>query len=209
MKGIRELIKSPMQNWSKPLIILGGLGICLMLISSMWSDFSSDVSPLPEQGMLVSTSSSNEIISSTQNASVAGSEEEVLERRLESALQPIVGIGQVKVAISLDSGTRYEYATNLNTNQREVTERDDRGGVRSTVEKIQDQELVLMPNSQQSSSQLLLVQEIRPSIKGVLVVAEGAEDARVREELTRTVQIALDVPAHKIKVMPGEKREGR
>jgi len=158
--------------------------------------------------MLVSTSSSNEIISSTQNASGVGSEEEILERRLESALQSIVGIGQVKVAISLDSGTRYEYATNLNTNQREVTERDDRGGVRSTVEKIQDQELVLMPNSQQSSSQLLLVQEIRPSIKGVLVVAEGAEDARVREELTRTVQIVLDVPAHKIKVMPGEK-EGR
>ncbi|NLC07327.1 MAG: hypothetical protein GX755_05100 [Syntrophomonadaceae bacterium] len=208
MKEIRELIRSPMHNWSKPLIILGGLGICLMLISSMWSDYSSDVSPLPEQGMLVSTSSSNEIISSTQNASGVGSEEEILERRLESALQSIVGIGQVKVAISLDSGTRYEYATNLNTNQREVTERDDRGGVRSTVEKIQDQELVLMPNSQQSSSQLLLVQEIRPSIKGVLVVAEGAEDARVREELTRTVQIVLDVPAHKIKVMPGEK-EGR
>lgn len=40
-----------------------------------------------------------------------------------------------------------------------------------------------------------------PEIRGVIVVADGAKDPRLRYELSSAVQTALGIPAYKVKVI--------
>lgn len=188
----------------RPLLILGMVGVCLLLVSSWWSNKSSNVpSDSAQKGVAVSSSSLTGIVQPESVKSGGGSEEEVLEQRIGSILQQIAGVGEVKVSISLGSGTRYEYATNQKNDQRQIEERDERGGTRTTSEQTLDEQIVLLSGSAGSTSgQPLKVREIKPEIKGVLVVAEGARNAEIKEALTRTVQTVLNVPAYKIRVMP-------
>lgn len=42
-----------------------------------------------------------------------------------------------------------------------------------------------------------------PRVKGVVIVAEGANDADVRQAITEAVMVALDVPEYKVAVFAG------
>ena len=201
------MINFSAQNKVKALLILGAMGIVLIVASTWWSGSSSKGAlETGTQSGLVPTVSSNQVNNPPLDA--ANSEEETLERRVESVLKQIAGIGEVKVSISLAAGSERVYATNQKNNRREVTERDEQGGTRTTTENTEDEQLVLLQGNGQNPGQPLIVQEVNPEINGVLVVAEGAGDARVREELTRTVQIVLNVPSHKVMVMPKVKGGG-
>ena len=46
-----------------------------------------------------------------------------------------------------------------------------------------------------------VVKENKPEIKGVLILAEGADDSTVRSEITEAVSRVLEVPVHKISVL--------
>jgi stage III sporulation protein AG len=46
----------------------------------------------------------------------------------------------------------------------------------------------------------VVIKEILPEVKGVIVVAEGASNIEVRESLTRAVQVLSGVAVHKIQV---------
>lgn len=47
--------------------------------------------------------------------------------------------------------------------------------------------------------------EVNPKVRGVLVVADGAKNADVSANLKKAVCAVLDVPIHKVEVMPREK----
>lgn len=200
MKEIKELLDFSAQNKLKTLLVVGTLGIVLMVVSAWWSSSLSNSAENSGSGSSVTTLAQSQEVGLTPTAD--NSEAGVLENRLAAVLSQIDGIGQVKVSISLAAGTQKVFATNQKSNRRDITERDDRGGTRTTAENTEDEELVLLQSSGQNPGQPLLVQEVNPKISGVLVVAEGAGDARVREELTQTVQVVLNVSAHKIRVMP-------
>lgn len=48
----------------------------------------------------------------------------------------------------------------------------------------------------------LVVETVKPSIKGVLVVAKGAEDIKIKSMIVEAVTRALDVPSHRVSVQP-------
>ncbi len=200
MKEIKEMLDFSAQNKLKTLLVVGTLGIVLMIVSAWWSSSFSDSAEKSGSGGTVTTLAPDQGSDLTLTAD--NSEAGVMENRLAAVLSQIEGIGRVKVSISLATGTQKVFATNQKSNRRDITERDERGGIRTTAENTEDEELVLLQSSGQNPGQPLLVQEVNPEISGVLVVAEGAGDARVREELTQTVQVVLNVPAHKIRVMP-------
>jgi stage III sporulation protein AG len=207
MKEIKEMLDFSGQNKLKVLLAAGALGIALMAVSAWWSGSLSDSTDSTEKSGLgsvvaVTAQAPNQGSDLMLPGTADNSEAVVLENRLAAVLSQIDGIGQVKVSISLAAGTQKVFATNQKSNRRDITERDERGGTRTTAENTEDEELVLLQSSGQNPGQPLLVQEVNPQISGVLVVAEGAGDARVREELTQTVQVVLNVPAHKIRVMP-------
>ncbi|HHY60512.1 MAG TPA: hypothetical protein GX504_07830 [Clostridia bacterium] len=131
--------------------------------------------------------------------------EKTLEERLEQILSQIAGAGTVDVSVFLATGTRYEYAISVSANKRVIDEKDQNGGVRLTTEENSSDEYVLI-RGHQAEEKPVVIQESRPQVQGVLVVADGARDARVRAQLMQAVQVALGVEPHRIQVLAREVR---
>lgn len=115
------------------------------------------------------------------SASVTSTKIGMLEKELENKLQTnlllMTGVGKVQVSVSFMTGLRSEYARNMNVSKRTNKETDTTGGIRETTETTENNQVV-MPSG---SSQPVMVMEDRPEIAGVLVIAEGAKDPKVRE----------------------------
>jgi len=134
-------------------------------------------------------------------ASSLMSMEDVLAKQITDILSQVEGVGHVSVAISLAAGQEQDYAKNVNNQKTIVEEKDTQGGVRVTTEIDEQTEYVLV----QSRNEPLVLKEKAPEIKGVLVVAEGANDVELKIQLSRAVQSLFDLPAHKIMILPKER----
>ncbi|MDR3586613.1 MAG: stage III sporulation protein AH [Desulfosporosinus sp.] len=125
-----------------------------------------------------------------------------LEKELESKLQANIllmeGVGKVQVSVSFATGLKNEYARNNNVTKNTSKETDKTGGTRETTQVTENNQVV-MPNG---SSQPVMVMEDRPEVAGVLVIAEGARDPKVREGIHTAVQTLLNIPSARITVVP-------
>lgn len=133
-------------------------------------------------------------------------EEDGLSKKLCSMLQQVEGAGQVEVSVRLSGTTRAEYAVNTTTGKKTTQERDQSGGTRLTTEDTGSGQLVMNRNGA-GGEQPVVERETAPQVAGVLVVAEGAKDARVKAKLFEAVRVAMGIEAHKILVLPRERRE--
>ena len=112
-----------------------------------------------------------------------------MEDKLSKVLSNVSGAGKVSVMLTLESGSEIivaktkEERTNTSSNSTSVTV------VESPV-IVGKEPLILM--------------EILPKIKGVIVVAQGANDVAVRLELLRAVQALIDVDSNKIEIFVGK-----
>lgn len=124
-----------------------------------------------------------------------------LERSLAGTLTQIAGVGEVRVLLTVD-GSRREYLANQTKEVRTTVENDRAGVERQITEERTTIQYVLVTDNARKGEQPIIVQEGRPPIRGVLVIADGARDPRVRLDILRAVETVLGVPAHRIQVMP-------
>lgn len=143
--------------------------------------------------------------SQTKNSAVVfgrGSVQKDLESQLKSILERVQGAGSVDVEVNLDTSKQYVYAQNSVAEDSEIQETDNAGGTRVTKTKKISSDLVVVNKGNGEGP--ILLKEVQPQIRGVLVVAEGAKDSTVKAELTLAVETALGLPAHKVLVLPKE-----
>ena len=123
---------------------------------------------------------------------------ESLEEKLENILSLIEGAGKVKVMISYQETEEkvplYDVSENITTTE----EKDKEGGTRKTETKNSDQKIVFEENG--NNKQIFVKQIIRPKVIGVIVIAEGANNIKVKENLINAVSAIIDVPAHHIQI---------
>lgn len=124
------------------------------------------------------------------------SEEIALEKRLENILTKIEGVGDVSVSIVYAEGSTREYAVNVSTTAKEIQEKDQSGGLRTTNEKTESGQMVVV----EGNAQPVLVKESMPVIQGILIVAAGVENPLVKEKLFKAVQTLLQIPAHRVTI---------
>lgn len=148
----------------------------------------------PAQGLQTKPASSLITTSSTKIAAL----EKELENKLQANIVLMDGVGKVQVSVSFSTGLKNEFARNQNVTKRTSKETDKTGGTRETTEVTENNQVV-MPNG---SSQPVMVMEDRPEVAGVLVIAEGARDPKVREGIHTAVQTLLNIPSAKITVVP-------
>jgi stage III sporulation protein AG len=127
--------------------------------------------------------------------------QEQMSRELEVQLARIQGAGDVHVTISLASGPKAVPVLNTETTRTNTTEKAPDNSTRNS-ETTTDKENPVMVNSG-SSSALAVVQREQAQVAGVLVVADGARDAAVRERLLKATATALKVPYNHIEVQAG------
>ena len=109
-----------------------------------------------------------------------------LENKLGNVLSKISGVGQVDVIITLENGFSYEYATDTET------ETIVSGGTETTVTS----ETVILV-----SNEPVVVREIYPEIKGVVVVADGAKDVSVKLNIISAVETVLEVDRDNVTIL--------
>ncbi|NLB51541.1 MAG: hypothetical protein GX808_01205 [Syntrophomonadaceae bacterium] len=120
-----------------------------------------------------------------------------LTQELKHILGQIEGAGKVEVSITLASDGAKSYAGNSVEEQRQISE-TTQGGSQQTIEKKSSRDLVV------SSGSPLLIESKFPEVIGVLIVAEGAKSSSVKEKIASAAATLLDIPPHKVSVMPGQ-----
>lgn len=186
---ILHLSKKTMAN----LVIVFCLGLALILIADFYSDIRAGRAAeddLNNEGTQIEVGSAE----NTAPDYVRG-----LENDLSSILGKIQGAGRVSVMITLKSGTEIIPAKDESVSDKVTNEKDTSGGTRVINEKTTDDKVVFTA-AQGGNSKPLIIKEINPEIKGVIVVAEGAKDSRIKLKISQAVQTVLDIPAYRVTV---------
>ncbi|GAB7386825.1 stage III sporulation protein AG [Bacillaceae bacterium] len=126
--------------------------------------------------------------------------EDEYETQLKEILEQIVGVGQVSVMINLESTEEVVVETNRSSRQQTVKEQDGKNGTRDTIDQSREEQVVLVDSD--NGQQPIIVKRIKPNVRGVLIVAKGAENLQVKKWILEAVQSVLDVPAHRISILP-------
>ncbi|MDI3256607.1 MAG: stage III sporulation protein AG [Kyrpidia sp.] len=126
--------------------------------------------------------------------------EHAYEEQLTHLLSRLQGVQNVRVMVNVDSTEEVVYARNDQDQRQTINETDKQGGTRVTTNLTSNDQVVLTGQG----SEPLVVKRLRPQVRGVMVVAKGAEDARIQAEIVQAVQAALGVPPHRIAVLPGQ-----
>ncbi len=129
-----------------------------------------------------------------------------MESRLERILRRMEGAGEVLVMITQkDSGEKI-VEKDVSAASRTTQEQDGGGTSRSTVEQENQESTVYGADGGDDSP--YVTRELAPQVEGVLVLAEGADDANVKKEITDAVMALFGLEAHKIKVVKMNERRG-
>lgn len=182
VKGKLEELTKDSKN-KKYLLIAIGVAVAGILITFM---------PLPGN-------SSNKPVTTVQAVKEATTDtgyEQQIEKRLVTILQKMEGVGQVSVMVTTYSNEEKVLASDVTQSSQQSEEKDQAGGTRNSVSTNSNQKVVM-----QSGNTPYVVKENKPEIKGVLILAEGADNSTVRSEITEAVANLLDVPVHKVSVL--------
>lgn len=122
-----------------------------------------------------------------------------MEDRLEKILCKIDGVGEVKVMITYETSTEVVPASNVTKSQQTTKETDTQGGNRVIEQENTSENIVTVSNKDYNNSPIV-IKEIKPIIRGVIVVAEGADDPQARNNLIEAVTTIFQIKSHKVKV---------
>ena len=141
---------------------------------------------------------------SVQTSAAAATSSGDTELKLKYILSQIDGAGKVEVMITYSTGKENIPAYDTKTSENSTDEKDSGGGTRKISQSSSDSAIVFK-SGVNGEKIPVIIKEIEPVVKGVLVVAEGASNPQVREKLNRAVQVLLDIPVHKIQVIERKK----
>ena len=173
------------------LLWLGIIGVCLLLFG----------------GALDMVSTKNKVEVPTEiiknELPAKSSYEDALEGKLANILGKVKGAGAVVVNITLENSSTQEHAKNVVKESKIIQEKDTSGGIRTTTETKESEQILM--GKENGVDRPVIVREIKPIIKGVLVIAEGAYDSTVKANLTKAVEAGLGIPCYKITVLAERK----
>lgn len=131
------------------------------------------------------------------------SDEQILENKITQLLSKVKGAGNVAVSVTLSGGSSKETAQNITKETKTVQEKDTSGGVRTTTESKESNQV--LTSKENGMDKAIVVREVKPEIKGVLVVADGAVSSNIKAELTKAVETGLGISSYKVTVLPRQK----
>ncbi len=126
------------------------------------------------------------------------------EMRLKTLLSQIQGVGRVDVMITYSASRESVPAYDIKKAGSNTEEKDSEGGTRKAREEEYESELAY-EDSPSGGKRPVVLKQLEPEVKGVLVVAQGADSVEVRDKICNAVTVVLDVPMHKVQVIQMKK----
>lgn len=197
-----EIIKQPIMKKLNTLMIIAAAGVLLMVLANLFSP-DSPTSKSADTGAVEKTNEQRLTVNSQQDIT---SLEKTMAKNLEEVLSQINGVGDVKVNINLASTAERDFAVNKNIDSKNTQEHDPRGGNRTITETNEQDQMVLVREHQGSSEDPVVVKEIKPEVKGVIVLAEGVRDPVIKADVMKAAQVYLDIPLYRVIVLQKESR---
>jgi stage III sporulation protein AG len=184
---ITEIIKPFFQKEArlKFIVALGLLGMLLILISQFTQRPAAPAGP-PENA--VDCNSAEEYAT-------------MLENRLSVLISDIEGVGRNKVMVTLESGVEFVYARE----EKRGTDITRDGGEDPLTGRVTQRENIeeryILIDTEFGRRQALVLTQLQPRIQGVVIVCEGAGDARVQQKLISVVTTALGIASTRVCVV--------
>lgn len=145
------------------------------------------------------------IKTSSQQGSMTSIEkyETYVNQNLKNILEQIRGVSNVSVMVNFSSTEKKIYQNNIKTQDNQTSETDQKGGKRVVSQRDEDTEVVMI--DQNGSKIPVVIGKEQPTVRGVIVVAQGAQQPTVKVQIMDAVATVLDIPSYKVKVL--EKNE--
>lgn len=147
--------------------------------------------------------SKEDMNSNSQKDSEVLSYQEKQEKDLERILGKINGVGSVDVVINFQSSEVKVPAVDNSSQKSTTEETDSEGGTRVNSQET-DGDIIVMSNSSNGSEPVILKTE-KPEVLGVMVVAEGAEDSKIKYEITKAISSLYNISVDKVNVLAMKK----
>ncbi|MCW3791030.1 stage III sporulation protein AG [Paenibacillus sp. LS1] len=181
------------------LIILGLIGVGIMLFNSFVNVKKIDSENIGREPPDPATSMAS-IQSDPMDQNPFQAIEMAFEDKIKSVLENIVGVGTVDVMVTVDSTEELVVQRNVKDSQQLTEETDANGGKRHMTQYTRDGEIITYEISGDQTP--IVTKKLKPQIRGVLVVARGAENKVVKDLITDAVEKGLNVAAYRISVVP-------
>lgn len=123
-----------------------------------------------------------------------------MENKLENILKKVSGIGEVEVMLTLKASSEQVPLKDNPSTQESLNEDDGEGGSRTNSSVTRDESTILVTGEDGNSVPYIL-QELEPKVEGVVVIAAGGDEAKVKMDIIEAAEVLFNVPAHKVKVM--------
>lgn len=204
-KQVSNLLESRVRPLLKKenllLLIFGGILLLVISIPTGGRQKKSADEVEPQEGMTVGEKM-QEQTESTIKSWEDGEDlayRSMLETELEELLETMEGAGDVRVMITLGASRELIVDRDGNSSHKRTTEADSAGGSR-LVEEVRDENNCIYVGSGQEKNPFV-TQTRYPEVEGVVVVAQGGGNSRLRAEISETVQVLFGIGAHKVKVL--------
>ncbi len=179
------------------ILILGATGLAIMIISQF---IQVREASLPPDKNASATETKAKPVSAANEEDSMVQYEKMYEEELEEKLSKIVGVDDVSVIVNLDSTVEEVVQVDKRESRQVTTETDKNGGKRSITQDTEDEKTAYYRG--ENGEKPVVIKKLKPEVRGVLVVARGVENLKVKAIVIEAVQRTLDVPMHRISVLP-------
>lgn len=175
-------------------------GVAIMLMGNMLGD----KNPSSAVPVMKATSTEEDTAvfgqKKTADNDLISQYEEAYEDQLKEMLEGINGVGEVTVFVNVDATDKKVLEKNTVIQSQTTEETDREGGKRKVEDASKDEQLVIIRNGEKEGP--IVLETKKPEIRGVLIVAKGAENISIKKWIIEAVTRSLDVPNHRVAVMP-------
>ncbi|WP_054949509.1 stage III sporulation protein AG [Numidum massiliense] len=195
-KGAKGAKKMRTFQW---LLLIASAGVALILFSSFLSVRTEGIPPRDPPATGQDTAASAAEAREPEAMSIEAYEQKIAAD-LSELLEKVVGLEQVSVQVNLKSTEMVILEKNVNKKQQVTEEADKQGGKRKVTDTTEESQVVVIPGKH--GDQPVVLQRLKPDVKGIIIVARGVENLQVKSAVLQAVRAYLDVPPHKIAILP-------
>ena len=127
------------------------------------------------------------------------------ENQLKEALETISGVGTVSIVVNVESAGEKVVEKNRVIGNQVTKETDREGGKREVEDRSTDEQVVVIQDGEKETP--IVVQTKKPEIRGVLIVAQGADNIHIKKTIIESVTRVLGVPSHRVAVASKKMKE--
>ena len=172
---VKKRAQELLRNRPNLILTLAVAGIILIAVSYIW-----DEQPEP-------------VTVSDATGSTLAEDARQLEERLTEIIGQVAGAGETCVMVTMDTTRESVYAEDITSQRRSI----QTGELGSGDEDFSEERThVLLGNGSEESP--LVEKRIEPTVRGVLILCEGAEDPVVEARVTEAVRTVLGISSSQI-----------